>query len=74
MERSNRKVFRVFTFCYIVRFVCADLLTIGILLRAKQEGYPIDIKEAIHRMIARRIRLSDTLINFALQQAGELDD
>ncbi|MEA5582687.1 DUF3368 domain-containing protein [Nodularia harveyana UHCC-0300] len=47
--------------------------TIGILLRAKQEGYSINIKEAIHRMIVRGIRLSETLINFALQQAGEID-
>ncbi|MEH1998237.1 MAG: DUF3368 domain-containing protein [Nostoc sp.] len=47
--------------------------TIGILLRAHREGYPIDIKQAIDRMIARGIRLSETIINFALQQTGEID-
>ncbi|MCC5621243.1 DUF3368 domain-containing protein [Nostoc sp. CHAB 5715] len=47
--------------------------TIGILLRAHREGYPIDIKQAIDRMIARGIRLSETIINFALKQTGEID-
>ncbi|MBD2533327.1 DUF3368 domain-containing protein [Nostoc flagelliforme FACHB-838] len=47
--------------------------TIGILLRAHREGYPINIKQAIDRMIARGIRLSETIINFALQQTGEID-
>ncbi|MEH2129832.1 MAG: DUF3368 domain-containing protein [Nostoc sp.] len=47
--------------------------TIGILLRAHREGYPIDIKQAIDRMIVRGIRLSETIINFALQQTGEID-
>ncbi len=47
--------------------------TIGILLRIHQEGYPIDIKQAIDRMIVRGIRLSETIINFALQQTGEID-
>ncbi|MEH2319326.1 DUF3368 domain-containing protein [Nostoc sp.] len=47
--------------------------TIGILLRAQREGYSIDIKQAIDRMIARGIRLSETIINFALQQTGEID-
>lgn len=47
--------------------------TIGILVRAHREGYPIDIKQAIDRMIARGIRLSETIINFALQQTGEID-
>jgi predicted nucleic acid-binding protein len=47
--------------------------TIGILLRGHREGYPIDIKQAIDRMIVRGIRLSETIINFALQQTGEID-
>ncbi len=47
--------------------------TIGILLRAKREGYPIYLKQAINRMMVRGIRLSETLIDFALQQAGEID-
>lgn len=45
--------------------------SIGILLRAKREGYPVLIKQAIGRMINRGIRLSDTVVAFALQQAGE---
>lgn len=47
--------------------------TIGILLRGHREGYPIDIKQAIGRMITCGIRLSETIINFALQQTGEID-
>lgn len=42
--------------------------TIGILLRAKSEGYPVSIKQAIHRMLGRGIRLSTTVITFALEQ------
>lgn len=45
--------------------------SIGILLRAKREGYPISIQEAISQMLNRGIRLSPTVINFALLQAGE---
>ena len=45
--------------------------SIGILLRAKQEGHPIVIKEAIEKMQQQNIRLSSTVINFALKQAGE---
>ena len=45
--------------------------SIGILLRAKREGYPLSIKIAIQRMRDRGIRLSETLIAFALKQAGE---
>jgi predicted nucleic acid-binding protein len=47
--------------------------SIGILLRAKQEGYPINIRQAIERMLNRGIRLSASVINFALNQAGESD-
>ncbi|NEP90721.1 MAG: DUF3368 domain-containing protein [Okeania sp. SIO2C2] len=45
--------------------------SIGILLRAKQKGYPLSIKTAIQKMLNRNIRLSETVINFALKQAGE---
>ncbi len=45
--------------------------SIGILLRAKQEGYPLSIKEAIHRMLSCNIRLSRTVIDFALKIARE---
>lgn len=45
--------------------------SIGILLRAKREGYPISIQQAISQMLNRGIRLSPTVINFALEQSGE---
>ncbi|MFB2920225.1 MULTISPECIES: DUF3368 domain-containing protein [Aerosakkonema] len=45
--------------------------SIGILLRAKQEGYPLSIKQSIQKMINQGIRLSTTVIEFALKQAGE---
>jgi predicted nucleic acid-binding protein len=45
--------------------------SIGILLRAKQEGYPLSMQQAISQMLNRGIRLSPTVINFALEQAGE---
>ncbi|MGF2037027.1 MAG: DUF3368 domain-containing protein [Nostoc sp. CmiVER01] len=45
--------------------------SIGILLRAKQEGYPVLMQQAIERMRNRGIRLSETVIAVALRQAGE---
>ena len=45
--------------------------SIGILLRAKNEGHPFSMQEAIDRMQARGIWLSDRVIAFALTQAGE---
>jgi len=45
--------------------------SIGILLRAKQQGEPIVMKDAIARMQSRGIRLSQSVVDFALQQAGE---
>ncbi len=45
--------------------------SIGILLRAKSEGYRFSMQEAIARMKARGIWLSDRVIAFALMQAGE---
>ncbi|OYD92194.1 DUF3368 domain-containing protein [Nostoc sp. 'Peltigera membranacea cyanobiont' 213] len=47
--------------------------SIGILLRAKQEGYPVLMRQAIERMINRGIRLSETVIAVALRQAEETD-
>ena len=44
--------------------------SIGILLRAKNEGHPFSMREAIDRMQARGIWLSDRVIAFALTQAG----
>ena len=45
--------------------------SIGILLRAKREGYPLSMQQAIQKMLNRGIRLSTTVINFALEQSGE---
>ncbi len=45
--------------------------SIGILLRAKKEGYPLSIKDCIKKMLDHQIRLSQTVINFALKEADE---
>ncbi len=45
--------------------------SIGILLRAKREGYSLSIKTAIEKMLTHNIRLSKTVINFAIKEAGE---
>ena len=45
--------------------------SIGILLRAKREGYPISLQQAIQQMLHQGIRLSATVIDFALKEAGE---
>jgi predicted nucleic acid-binding protein len=45
--------------------------SIVILLKAKQKGYSRSVKQAIEQMLDRGIRLSTTVINFALTQAGE---
>jgi len=45
--------------------------SIGILLRAKSEGYQFSMHEAIQRMKARGIWLSDRVTAFALMQAGQ---
>lgn len=46
--------------------------SIGIMLRAKQEGYPISLRDALSKMHKHGIWLSDKVMNFALEQAGEL--
>jgi predicted nucleic acid-binding protein len=45
--------------------------SVGILLRAKKEGYPLSIKTAIEKMLNHNIRLSQRVIDFALKEAGE---
>lgn len=45
--------------------------SIGILLRAKAQGYPFSMQQAIEKMLNRGIRLSTTVINFALTHSGE---
>ena len=47
--------------------------SIGILLRAKREGYPLSMQRAIQRMRNRGIWLSETVVAFAVEQAGESD-
>lgn len=46
--------------------------SIGILLRAKQEGYDFSMREVIDRMVNRGIRLSNNIISVALKEAGEV--
>jgi len=45
--------------------------SLGILLRAKNEGYPVTLKECIARMQERHIHLSKSLISKVLNDAGE---
>ncbi len=45
--------------------------SIGILLRAKKEGYLLSVKQAIENMLNHNIRLSNTVIDIALKEAGE---
>lgn len=45
--------------------------SVGILLRARREGYSFSMREAIDRMKERGIWLSERVITFALMQAGE---
>ena len=47
--------------------------SIGILLRAKQEGYPLSVKQAIANMLNHNIRLSETVIKIALKESGKND-
>jgi predicted nucleic acid-binding protein len=47
--------------------------SIGILLRAKREGYSFSMQQAISQMLNRGIRLSPTVMNFAREQSGESD-
>ena len=45
--------------------------SLGILLRAKQEGFPISVSESIYRMKQKGIFLSDKIIDYVLKKAGE---
>ena len=45
--------------------------SLGIIIRAKKEGYPLLLQEVVNRMISQGIRLSDQVISFALKQVGE---
>ncbi|MEH1921331.1 hypothetical protein [Nostoc sp.] len=50
MESSNRKAFTVFTFRYIVRFICVYLLSAANLVTAwlYAEAFPDEIDTTIH--------------------------
>lgn len=45
--------------------------SVGILLKAKQQNPSFSVKTAINNMLSRNIRLSQTVIDFALKQSGE---
>ena len=45
--------------------------SIGILLKAKSMGYPLSIPEALHRMRARGIWLSESVVRFALEHSRQ---
>jgi predicted nucleic acid-binding protein len=45
--------------------------SVGVLLRALNEGHRFSMREAIDRMMAQGIWLSDRVIDFAIAQAGE---
>lgn len=45
--------------------------SVGILLKAKQQDPMMSVKGAIANMLDRKIRLSQTVIDFALTQSGE---
>ena len=48
--------------------------SVGILLKAKQQDPTMSVKGAIANMLSRKIRLSHTVIDFALAQSGETVD
>lgn len=45
--------------------------SVGILLRARREGHPFSMREALQRMKSRGIWLSQSVEDFALREAGE---
>ena len=45
--------------------------SLGILIHAKREGFPVNLAEAIESMRRRGIWLSERLVALALKQAGE---
>ena len=45
--------------------------SVGILLRARREGHPFSMREALQRMKSRGIWLSQAVEDFALREAGE---
>jgi predicted nucleic acid-binding protein len=45
--------------------------TVGVLLRARREGHPFSMRDAIQRMRQRGVWLSERVVTFALAQADE---
>jgi predicted nucleic acid-binding protein len=45
--------------------------SIGVLLKAKQHGIPVVVRDAVERMQKNGIWLSKQVVEFALEQAGE---
>lgn len=45
--------------------------SIGILIKAKNTGYPLDLKKSLESMKAKGIWLSDRVIEFALKQTSQ---
>ena len=62
-DRNGRRVARICSFS-----VTGSL---GILVKAKTMGYPLNVREAILRMQNRGIWLADTLVSEAIHLAGE---
>lgn len=48
--------------------------SIGILLRAQREGHTLVMREAIQQMQTQGVWLSEPVIQFALREAGELEE
>ena len=46
--------------------------SIGVLIRAKQDGFDFSMREAINRMQSQGIYLSQRVVDFALKQANEM--
>lgn len=46
--------------------------SIGILIRARKEGFPFSMREAIDQIVQKNVWLSEKLINLALREVGEL--
>ena len=46
--------------------------SIGVLIRARQDGFDFSMREAINRMQSRGIYLSRKVIDFALEQVNEI--
>jgi predicted nucleic acid-binding protein len=46
--------------------------SIGVLIRARKAGFTFSMREAINRMHSKGIYLSQSVINFALQQSHEI--